>query len=126
MNFPDNLLYTKEHEWIKVDGNIATIGITAFAQSELGDIIFVDVNTVGDIVTKDSVFGSIEAVKTVSDLFMPVSGKILELNGELSSDAALINTDPYGKGWIIKAEISDPSELVSLMSADAYKAEYGL
>lgn len=126
MNYPENLLYTKEHEWIQVDGNVATIGITAFAQSELGDIIFVDVNTVGDDVTKDSVFGSIEAVKTVSDLFMPVSGKILELNGELTSDASLINTDPYGKGWIIKAEVSNPAELESLMSADAYKAEYGL
>jgi len=123
MNFPDDLKYTKEHEWVRVEGNIATIGITDFAQGELGDIVFVDVDTEGDDLDKDEVFGSIEAVKTVSDLFMPLSGKVTEFNSKIEDEPELINNDPYGEGWIIKMEISDIEELGLLMDAAAYQAD---
>ncbi|HEX5625123.1 MAG TPA: glycine cleavage system protein GcvH [Saprospiraceae bacterium] len=129
MNFPAELKYTKDHEWIRVEGNIATIGITEFAQSELGDIVYVEVETVGEEVAMHDIFGTVEAVKTTSDLFMPVAGKILEFNPELDekagNDPTLINTDPYGKGWIIKAEIVNPSDLNDLLDADAYRALIG-
>ncbi|GIV30006.1 MAG: glycine cleavage system H protein [Bacteroidia bacterium] len=121
MNFPDNLKYTKEHEWIKVEGNTGIVGITDFAQKELGDIVYVDVPTVGEVVNKDSVFGTIEAVKTVSDLFSPVTGKVLELNTALDSAPEKINQDPYGEGWIIKISIDNPEELNTLLSAEEYK-----
>jgi glycine cleavage system H protein len=126
MTFPDNLKYTKEHEWIRIEGDIAYIGITEFAQSELGDIVYIEVETVGDNVEAGEVFGTIEAVKTTSDLYMPVSGKVLELNSKLSADGdddpALVNSDPYGDGWIIKIHISDPEELAGLLDAAAYTA----
>lgn len=121
MNFPENLKYSKDHEWIKVEGDTAVVGITEFAQSELGEIVFVDVNTQGETIAKDSVFGSVEAVKTVSDLMMPASGEIKEVNAELEDKPELINEDPYGKGWIIKVALSDASELDSLLSAADYK-----
>lgn len=121
MNIPANLKYSKEHEWVKVDGNEAYIGITDFAQSELGDIVFVEVDTEGETIDADEVFGTIEAVKTVSDLFMPISGEILSLNEKLEDEPELINTDPYGDGWIIKVKIADEVELAKLMDADAYK-----
>ncbi len=125
MNFPDNLKYTKEHEWILLNGNEATIGITEFAQSELGDIVYVEVESVGETVSKDDIFGTVEAVKTTSDLFMPVSGKVLEFNPELDekagNDPTLINSDPYGKGWIIKIEVSNPDELEHLLDAASYR-----
>ena len=123
MNFPDDLKYTKEHEWVRVEGNVATIGITDFAQGELGDIVFVEVDTEGDDLDKDEVFGSIEAVKTVSDLYMPLSGTITELNSTLEDEPELINNDPYGAGWLIKMEISNMEELGLLMDAAAYKAD---
>ena len=125
MNFPAELKYTKDHEWIKVDGDIATIGITDFAQKELGDIVYVDINTIGETVDQEAVFGTVEAVKTVSDLFMPVTGEVLELNAEIEAQPELVNTDPYGKGWMIKIKISDASQLSALLSADAYKAVIG-
>lgn len=125
MNFPENLKYSKDHEWIKVDGDTATIGITEFAQSELGEIVYVDVTTEGETIAKDSVFGSVEAVKTVSDLLMPASGEVLEVNAELEDKPELINEDPYGKGWIIKVALSDASELDSLLSAADYKKLIG-
>jgi glycine cleavage system H protein len=122
MNIPSNLKYTKDHEWIIVDGNNATIGITDFAQSELGDIVFIEVETVGKTLKKEEVFGTIEAVKTVSDMFMPVSGSVTEKNPALESTPELVNKDPYGEGWIIKAKISDISEFGALLDAAAYKA----
>ncbi len=125
MSFPENLKYSKEHEWVSVEGNIATIGISFFAQKELGDIVYVDINTVGEEVAKDAVFGTVEAVKTVSDLFMPISGKVIEVNAGLDSTPESVNTDPYGAGWIIKAEISNPADLDGLMDAAAYKALIG-
>ncbi|HRG67362.1 MAG: glycine cleavage system protein GcvH [Saprospiraceae bacterium] len=129
MNFPDNLKYTKEHEWLLLDGNQATIGITEFAQSELGDIVYVEVESVGDEVSKDDIFGTVEAVKTTSDLFMPVSGKVIEFNPELDekdgNDPTLINSDPYGKGWIIKIELSNPEELDQLLDAASYRSLIG-
>lgn len=125
MNFPENLKYSKDHEWIRVEGETAFIGITEFAQSELGEIVFVDVNTEGESLNKDEVFGSVEAVKTVSDLLMPASGEVLEVNAELEDKPELINEDPYGKGWIIKISVSDPSELDSLLSAADYKSLIG-
>lgn len=125
MNFPEQMKYTKEHEWIAVDGDIATIGITAFAQSELGDIIFIDIESVGREMGADQVFGSVEAVKTVSDLFLPVSGTILEKNPILESQPELVNQDPYGEGWMIKMKIANPSELDRLMDVGAYKALVG-
>ena len=126
MNIPAELKYTKEHEWIKVDGNVATVGITDFAQSELGDLVYVEVETLNEELAKDDVFGTVEAVKTTSDLFMPVSGKIVEFNPELNEDEGdnptVINTDAYGAGWIVKIELSDPSELDALLSAEEYKS----
>lgn len=121
MNIPENLKYTKDHEWIKIDSDIATIGITSFAQSELGDIVFIDVDTEGEELEKEEVFGTIEAVKTVSDLFMPVSGEVTEFNQVLEDNPELINTDPYGDGWIIKVSISETSILDELLSSDQYK-----
>ena len=125
MNFPAALKYTKDHEWIKVDGDIATIGITDFAQKELGDIVYVDIATIGETLDAEVVFGTVEAVKTVSDLFMPVAGEVLELNAEIEAQPELVNSDPYGKGWMIKVKISDASQLAGLLSADAYKAIIG-
>lgn len=125
MNFPAELKYTKDHEWVRIEGDTATVGITDFAQSELGDIVYVDVNTVGDRVEKEAVFGTVETVKTVSDLFMPVSGEILELNDGLESAPETVNKDPYGGGWMIKIRLSNPAEVDALLSADAYKALVG-
>jgi glycine cleavage system H protein len=122
MNFPENLLYTKDHEWVKVEGDIATVGITEFAQSELGDIVYVEIETVGETIDKEEVFGSIEAVKTVSDLFMPLSGEILEFNDALDGNPELVNSDPYGEGWMVKVKISDASEIADLLDSEAYKS----
>ena len=121
MNFPDNLKYTKDHEWVRVEGNIAVIGITDFAQSELGDIVYVDIETIGQTLAAESAFGTVEAVKTVSDLFLPLSGKILEKNPKLDSEPELVNSDPYGDGWMIKMKIEDPSEIKRLMDQAAYQ-----
>lgn len=125
MNFPDNLKYTKDHEWVLVDGNTATIGITEFAQGELGDIVYVEIETVGEIVSMHEVFGTIEAVKTVSDLFMPITGEILERNAAIDAKPDVVNTDPYGAGWLIKASITNAAELGDLMDAAAYRALIG-
>lgn len=122
MNIPSNLKYTKDHEWIRVEGDFAFIGITDFAQGELGDIVYLEIETVGESLSKEAVFGTIEAVKTVSDLFMPVSGEILELNETLSDAAELVNTDPYGKGWLVKIKMKNVTELDELLSADQYKS----
>ena len=122
MNFPDNLRYTSEHEWIRVEGDEAFVGITDYAQSELGEIVFIDVPTVGETVGQGEVFGSVEAVKTVSDLNMPVSGEVLEVNEELDAAPELVNNDPYGKGWIIRIAIKDAAELDKLMDAQTYEA----
>lgn len=121
MQFPENLKYTKDHEWISVDGNTGTVGVTDFAQRELGDIVYVDINTVGDTLDKEATFGTVEAVKTVSDLLMPVSGKILEVNKGLDTNPESVNQDPYGSGWMVKIELSNPSELNDLMDAAAYQ-----
>ena len=121
MKFPENLKYSKDHEWILVDGDKATVGITDFAQSELGEIVYVDVTTEGDTIDKDEVFGSIEAVKTVSDLILPVTGEVLEFNEELEDSPEYVNTDPYGKGWIIRISVEDAAELDDLLDAAAYK-----
>ena len=121
MNIPENLKYTKDHEWIIVDGDTATIGITDFAQSELGDIVFVEVDTEGESLDSEEVFGTVEAVKTVSDLFMPLIGKVIELNKNLEDSPELINSSPYEDGWIIKSTVSDVSEIDNLLSADEYK-----
>ena len=121
MNFPADLKYTKDHEWIRVDGDVAYVGITDYAQGELGEIVFVDITTEGEVVAKEEVFGTIEAVKTVSDLFMPVSGEVIEANAELDDKPELVNEDVYGKGWLIKISVSDPSELDELMSAAEYE-----
>ena len=120
MNVPENLKYSKDHEWLKIEGDTAYVGITDFAQSELGDIVFVEIDTEGETVEAGEVFGTIEAVKTVSDLFMPVSGEILELNSKIDDDPELVNTDPYGDGWLIKIKMSNPSEVDELMDAAAY------
>ena len=125
MNFPSELKYTKDHEWVKVEGNEAYVGITDFAQRELGDIVYIDINTIGDEVSKDDVFGTVEAVKTVSDLFMPVTGTVLEVNAALNDSPELVNTDPYGDGWMVKVAVSDASQIESLLTADAYKALVG-
>jgi glycine cleavage system H protein len=125
MNFPANLKYTKEHEWVLIDGDVATVGVTDFAQSELGDIVFVEIETVGQTVGRDEVFGTVEAVKTVSDLFMPLTGEILEKNAELDNAPEVLNSDPYTAGWMIKIKIADASEIDSLMSADDYKQHIG-
>lgn len=122
MNFPNTVRYTSEHEWIRVEGDEAYVGITDYAQSELGEIVFVDVPTIGEQVAQGEVFGSVEAVKTVSDLNMPASGEVLELNAELEDHPELVNNDPYGAGWMIRVRLSDPSELDNLMDATAYEA----
>jgi glycine cleavage system H protein len=121
MNIPTELKYTKDHEWVKIDGNIATVGITEFAQSELGDIVYVEIETVGENIEQEEVFGSVEAVKTVSDLFMPLSGEILEFNESLESNPELVNSDPYGEGWMIKVKISEVSQIDGLLDAVAYE-----
>jgi glycine cleavage system H protein len=121
MNIPSELKYTKDHEWIKIEDNIATVGITDFAQGELGDIVYVDVDTLDDNVEEGEVFGSVEAVKTVSDLFMPLTGEVIEFNEELEDEPELVNTDPYNKGWMIKIDISDSSQIENLLDAEAYK-----
>ncbi|MGJ8759526.1 glycine cleavage system protein GcvH [Polaribacter sp. R2A056_3_33] len=121
MNLPSELKYTKDHEWIKVEGDVATVGITEFAQGELGDIVYVDVDTLDDTVEEGDVFGSVEAVKTVSDLFMPLSGEVIEFNEELEEEPELVNSDPYGKGWMIKIKISDSSQINDLLDAAAYQ-----
>jgi len=121
MNIPENLKYTKEHEWLKLEGDEAVIGITDFAQRELGDIVYVDVDTEGEELDKDEVFGTVEAVKTVSDLFMPVAGEVIEFNELLEDEPELINKDPYGKGWIIKIKVKDSNSVEDLLTADEYK-----
>jgi len=125
MNFPDNLKYTKDHEWVRVEGNIATIGITDFAQGELGDIVYVDINTIGEALNHEEIFGTVEAVKTVSDLFMPVSGEVLEVNQAIDANPAVVNKDPYGDGWLVKVSMSNAAELNDLMDAAAYKELIG-
>lgn len=125
MNFPADLKYTKDHEWVKINGSEATIGITDFAQRELGDIVYVDVNTVGENVEKEAVFGTVEAVKTVSDLFMPLTGEVLEVNKDIDAAPESVNSDPYGAGWMIKIKISNASEIDSLLSVDDYKKLIG-
>ena len=121
MNIPANLRYTKDHEWIKLEGNIATIGITDFAQSELGDIVYVEIETAGKALDAHTIFGTVEAVKTVSDLFLPVAGTITEVNPALSSTPEVVNSDPYGQGWMIRMTVNDPSEVEKLMDAAAYQ-----
>ncbi|NAW51472.1 glycine cleavage system protein GcvH [Elizabethkingia argentiflava] len=125
MNIPSELKYTKDHEWVKIDGNTAVIGITDFAQSELGDIVFVDVDSVDENLSAGEVFGSVEAVKTVSDLFLPLSGKVIEFNADLEDAPELVNQDPYGKGWIIKLEIAEDAEISDLLSAENYQSLIG-
>ena len=125
MNVPEGLKYTKDHEWIKIDGDIATVGITDFAQGELGDIVYVDIETVDESIDRDEVFGSVEAVKTVSDLFMPLSGEITELNELLEDAPEKVNTDPYGEGWMIKIKLSNNSEIENLLDAEGYKEIIG-
>jgi len=121
MNIPENLKYTKDHEWVLIDGDVATIGITDFAQGELGDIVFVEIETEGETIDKEEVFGTIEAVKTVSDLYMPVTGEIIEVNADLEDNPELVNQDPYEGGWMIKIKMSDSAEADSLLSAEDYK-----
>lgn len=123
MNIPSDLQYTKDHEWVKIDGDIATVGVTDFAQGELGDIVYVEIETEGETLDSGEVFGTVEAVKTVSDLFMPVTGEVIEVNPDLESNPEVVNTDPYGEGWMIKIKISDQGD--QLISAEDYKAEVG-
>ncbi len=125
MEFPASLRYTKDHEWISLEGNVATVGITEFAQRELGDIVFVDISTEGQTLAANEIFGTVEAVKTVSDLYLPVAGTITEVNAGLENAPESVNTDPYGKGWMIKMEVSDPAEVAGLLDAAAYKALVG-
>ncbi len=122
MNIPQDLKYTKDHEWVKVDGDVATVGITDFAQGELGDIVYVEVETLDESIDKDEVFGTVEAVKTVSDLFMPLSGEVIEFNEDLEDEPEVVNEDAYGKGWIIKIKLSNADEVNDLLDAEAYKA----
>ncbi|MCX6321532.1 MAG: glycine cleavage system protein GcvH [Bacteroidia bacterium] len=122
MNVPVNLLYTKDHEWLRVEGNMGYVGVTDFAQGELGDIVFIEVETVGESLNKKEVFGTIEAVKTVSDMFMPVSGEVLEVNPALEESPAVVNKDPYGKGWMVKIKITNPSEVNDLLTSEKYTA----
>jgi glycine cleavage system H protein len=122
MNIPANLLYTKDHEWLKVEGNTGYIGITDFAQGELGDVVFIEIETLGETLGKEEVFGTIEAVKTVSDMFMPVGGEILEVNPALEATPEVVNKDPYGKGWMVKIKFTNPSETGTLLSAEQYQA----
>jgi len=126
MEFPAELKYTKDHEWIRVEGNLAYIGITEFAQHELGDIVYVDINTLGKEVSREDIFGTVEAVKTVSDLFMPLTGKILEINKKLDANPELVNSDPYGDGWMVKIEISDAAQVEELLSSGDYKTQVGV
>lgn len=121
MSFPNDVKYTKDHEWLRIDGDEAFVGITHFAQSELGDIVFIDVDTEGESLEKEEVFGSVEAVKTVSDLFMPINGEVLEFNTNLEDNPELINSDPYGEGWIIRVSVSNPDELEELLNSEDYK-----
>lgn len=125
MNIPSNLRYTKDHEWVKLEGNVATIGITDFAQGELGDIVYVEVDTIGKELEAGSVFGTVEAVKTVSDLFLPVSGTITELNPDLAGAPESVNSDPYGAGWMIKMTVNDPADVAGLLDASAYESLVG-
>ena len=125
MNVPANLKYTKDHEWVSIDGDVATVGITHFAQKELGDIVYVEVETLDQTLDKDEVFGTVEAVKTVSDLFLPLSGEIIEFNDALESKPESVNTDPYGDGWMVKVKFSDASEINALLSSEDYKALIG-
>jgi glycine cleavage system H protein len=125
MNFPEQLKYTKEHEWISLEGNVATIGITEFAQGELGDIVYIDIETIGKELTAEAVFGTVEAVKTVSDLFLPVAGTITEKNALLASQPELVNQDPYGDGWMIKMNVADVADIDNLLTVEAYKALIG-
>lgn len=125
MNIPSELKYTKDHEWVSVQGDVATIGITDFAQSELGDIVYVEVETLGETLAAEEIFGTVEAVKTVSDLFLPLSGEIIEFNEQLEDEPEKVNTDPYGEGWMIKVKISDAGEIDQLLSTDDYKALIG-
>lgn len=125
MNIPSNLKYTKDHEWVLIDGDTATVGITDFAQKELGDIVYVEVETLDQTLDKDEVFGTVEAVKTVSDLFLPLSGEIVEFNDSLETNPEAVNSDPYGQGWMVKVKIANPSEIDDLLSADAYKQLIG-
>lgn len=125
MNLPENLKYTKDHEWVRIEGDVAIIGITDFAQSELGDIVYVDIDTVDKQISQEDVFGTVEAVKTVSDLFSPLSGTVLEFNGQLENSPELVNSDPYGDGWIIKMSIDDASQVEGLLTADGYREVIG-
>lgn len=125
MNIPTNLKYTKDHEWVSIEGEIATVGITDFAQKELGDIVYVEVETLDQTLEKDEVFGTVEAVKTVSDLFLPLSGEIIEFNDDLESNPETVNADPYGKGWMVKVKFSDASQVEQLLSSEEYKALIG-
>ena len=125
MNTPSNLRYTKEHEWIRVEGDVAYVGITDYAQSELGEIVFLDINTEGETLAQNEVFGSVEAVKTVSDLNMPVAGEVLEINEVINDQPELVNNDPYGEGWMIKINVANPAEFETLLDADAYQALIG-
>lgn len=125
MNLPDNLKYTKDHEWIRIEGDVAVVGITDFAQSELGDIVYVDIDTVEKQISQEDVFGTVEAVKTVSDLFSPLSGTVLEFNEQLENSPELVNSDPYGDGWIIKMSVDDASQIDGLLSAEAYREVIG-
>jgi glycine cleavage system H protein len=125
MNYPSNLRYTKDHEWVLLEGNTATVGITAFAQSELGDIVYVDIDTIGQHLAAESVFGTVEAVKTVSDLYLPLSGTITEKNPELDNAPEQVNEDPYGKGWMIKITVDDPADFQNLLTDEAYKGLVG-
>lgn len=121
MNIPAELKYTKDHEWVRIEGDIATVGITEFAQSELGDIVYIEIETVGETIAQEEIFGSIEAVKTVSDLFMPISGEVLEFNDELNGNPELVNSDPYGAGWMVKVRISNSSEIDNLLDSSSYQ-----
>ncbi len=125
MNFPEELKYTNDHEWVRVEGSVAYVGITDFAQHELGDIVYIEIDTLGKEVSKEDQFGTVEAVKTVSDLLMPVTGKVIELNKKLDTNPELVNTDPYGDGWMVKIELSDSTQVDSLLSASAYKSLVG-
>lgn len=123
MNFPTDLKYTKDHEWIRVEGDEAVVGITDFAQRELGDIVFIDINTIGEEVAQDEVFGTVEAVKTVSDLFMPVTGTVLAINDQIDGSPELVNQDPYGEGWLVRVKLGNPADVEGLLSAEAYQAQ---
>ena len=125
MNFPAELKYTKDHEWVRLEGNVAFIGITEFAQRELGDIVYVDINTIGKDVAQEEVFGTVEAVKTVSDLYMPIAGEVLEMNTDLDANPELVNSDPYGKGWMVKVKVSNTSDFELLLSSSDYQALVG-